>query len=124
MHFCNKSDRNIDITVNHYESDTWVTEGWWIASPGECVTPLGSIETRYIYFHASDGNGVVWPSQTDRDWKNKCVSSRRFAFRGTRSCGDSERLERFGAIDTGDYTEFTYNLWTSRPSRPPGGIID
>jgi uncharacterized membrane protein len=118
MRFCNKSSDDISIAVNYYQSDTWITKGWWIASPGECVTPLGSIDTRYIYFHAHNDDGSNWPGATDRDWKDKCVIGRRFEFHGTRSSCGSGRLERFGAVDTGDYTEFTYSLSSSR--RPDG----
>lgn len=67
MHFCNKSNDDVSIAVNYYQSNTWITEGWWSASPGECVTPVGSIDTRYIYFHAHNGDGLVWPGQADRD---------------------------------------------------------
>jgi uncharacterized membrane protein len=117
MHFCNRTSDDIYIAVHHNENDEWVTEGWWRARPGDCTTPLGVITTRYVYYYAySNGGDSTWPNSTDRNWLRKCVSRDEFRFYGTRTC---DRIRDFGAVDTGDYTEYTMRLGSdSGGSRP------
>ncbi|MCG6901209.1 MAG: DUF1036 domain-containing protein [Rhodobacter sp.] len=109
LKFCNETENTQSISVGYEDSkDGFVSEGWWNADPGKCVTPLpGKLKTRYYYFRAEvdggdfTGNGFSF-----------CTTPEAYTIVGDKNCeARGYDNEDFREIDTGpDAETFTYTL--------------
>ena len=49
----------INIAVGTDAGEDFKTEGWWVATPGSCATPIrGPLKSRFVYLYATDIDGV------------------------------------------------------------------
>jgi uncharacterized membrane protein len=110
LKFCNqtKSDVNLAIGYKSAESDQWVSEGWWIISPGKCTSPSpldGVLKARYYYYYA-DSDDLKW----DGDFIF-CTSDKKFTINGDKDCKSRGYApEGFREIDVGEATSKEIDL--------------
>ncbi|MEO0372962.1 MAG: DUF1036 domain-containing protein, partial [Pseudomonadota bacterium] len=58
LSFCNETGVNASIAIGYLAGDTWTSEGWWTAQPGQCVTAVDAPQPQaYYYWHAVSENG-------------------------------------------------------------------
>lgn len=109
LQLCNRSSVSLYSAIVHLEDDTWFSEGWWKQEPGQCVTVLESLTSRYYYIRAEEIDGShVWEGP-----QRYCVSSAAFKMPTSQPCGPQADLRGFFQIDTGDYDSFTQDLTCS-----------
>lgn len=108
---CNKSSYDELVIAFGYWGEAegkWVSEGWWRASPGECVTvhdgPLKKTKY-YVYAESDDG---------DYEWSGDyyfCVSDDVFTIVGDTDCKSRGYYsEGFFEVDVGESPDWTTDL--------------
>lgn len=70
LHLCNHSEYRINIAVGYHSSgpgDTgeiltgpFVSRGWWILEPGECVSLTNPFSARYMYWTGYRQGAFLW----------------------------------------------------------------
>lgn len=80
---CNQSFDVVNVAIGQFESDTFVTRGWWTVGPNQCANAIRErLESRYIYVFAQDVFGnVILNGSTPM-----CVGTERFVIRGVEDC--------------------------------------
>ena len=108
IEFCNETPDTQSISVGYEGAEGWTSEGWWVAEPGQCVTPaLDGTNRRYLYYRAEvDGGDFAGQSYFF------CTSAQEYTIVGDSDC-EARGYERedFREIDTtGDSGMFTFTL--------------
>lgn len=121
--FCNKTLKDIYISIIEFESSEWVTKGWWKATAaGGCVTPVGGLLTaRYYYFYGARSDRARWQAEsTDPTGARRCIGRGYDSFTraGTYRCIGDTIYVYFERIDTGEKQDYTVNL-TFKGENPP-----
>ena len=72
LHLCNKSEYQINIAIGYASSgpdDTgdvltgpFVSRGWWILGPSECITLSNPFSARYMYWTGYRDGAFLWDS--------------------------------------------------------------
>lgn len=70
LHLCNHSQYRIDVAVGYHSSgpgDTgtmltgpFVSQGWWVLKPGECVSVDNPFSARYMYWTGYREGAFLW----------------------------------------------------------------
>lgn len=107
LRFCNQTGSNVSIAIGYKDGETWTSEGWWTAAPGDCTTPVaGDLQKRYYYYRITSPQ-IDFPTE---DYYF-CTSPRVFTIVGDTDCG-ARGYDRhpFNELDTGDAREWTVNV--------------
>jgi uncharacterized membrane protein len=83
LRVCNQTRNTVSIALGYKAARGWQSEGWWIASAGECKTVYsGKLDARYYYIYAADDiSGGSW------DGKNfMCTRDESFTIFGVEDC--------------------------------------
>jgi uncharacterized membrane protein len=102
---CNKTHALINIAVGTDAGEAFRTEGWWVATPGSCATPVrGPLKSRFIYLYATDIDGVDLVTGT----ATMCIDRGKFVAYGAENCWRRGlQAVTFAEIDTLDSTDWT-----------------
>jgi uncharacterized membrane protein len=102
---CNKTRALINLAVGTNAGDDFSTEGWWVATPGSCVTPIrGPLKGRYVYLYASDINGADVLKGT----VSMCIDRAKFKVVGIENCWRRGlQAVTFTEVDTLDAPNWT-----------------
>jgi uncharacterized membrane protein len=109
---CNKTHALINIAVGTDAGEVFKTEGWWVATPGSCATPIrGPLKSRYVYLYATDIDGVdLLPGAT-----TMCIDRGKFVAYGVDNCWRRGlQAVTFAEIDTLDSSDWTTFLTDPR----------
>ncbi|HSV00320.1 MAG TPA: DUF1036 domain-containing protein, partial [Roseiarcus sp.] len=80
---CNKTHALINIAVGTDAGEAFKTEGWWVATPGSCATPIrGPLKSRFVYLYATDIDGVDLVTGT----ATMCIDRGKFIAYGADNC--------------------------------------
>ena len=80
---CNKTHALINIAVGTDAGEAFKTEGWWVATPGSCATPVrGPLKSRFVYLYATDIDGVDLVAGT----ATMCIDRGKFVAYGAENC--------------------------------------
>lgn len=98
LEICNDSDVRQSVAIGYKSDETWMSEGWWNISPGNCVEPVeGDLKQRYYYVQAK---AAGWVFEHERI--AFCTTSRAFTIEGDEDCaGRGFDKGYFRKIDTG-----------------------
>lgn len=99
---CSQYRSPIYVAYGMYDGQDWLSEGWWLVSPGGCVTLLsGPLTNQYYYLYADADDGGVWSGNYPFcvEWSND------FTIWGNVNC-DVGFLE----VDTGNAKDWTHTL--------------
>jgi uncharacterized membrane protein len=118
---CNHSSQDLSVAVGYnHEDHGWTSEGWWKIEPTKCATVIkGKLEGRYYYVYATGSRGGVWTGRKSQEGGFFCTMPEAFTLHNKAYLKQGNVLDceargkkgyRFRSVDTGDYTEFTYNL--------------
>lgn len=95
---CNQTFDVVNVAIGQFETDVFVTEGWWTIGPNQCANVISDgLTAKYIYVFAQDvfGNTIL-PGTVPM-----CVAPNRFEIRGERDCLIRGFIEaRFHEVDT------------------------
>ncbi len=119
---CNETEHNQSLSFGYDGADGWTSEGWWVAEPGECVTPaLDGQPHRYIYYRA-EVNGGEFAGQN----YFFCTTPDAYTIVGDDNCASrGYDREDFYEIDTGAGEElFTFTLVSDPGSESPAGTAE
>jgi uncharacterized membrane protein len=102
---CNKTHALINIAVGTEAGEVFKTEGWWVATPGSCTTPIrGTLKSRYVYLYATDLDGVDLLAGT----ATMCIDRGKFVAYGAENCWRRGlQAVTFAEIDTLDSSDWT-----------------
>ena len=120
---CNKTHALINIAVGTDAGEAFRTEGWWVATPGSCATPVrGPLKSRFVYLYATDIDGVdlVTGTTTMCIDRGKFVAYRRGQLLATRLAGRHlrrDRHARFRRLD--DVPHRSAEVTITSPSSAP-----
>ena len=115
---CNKSNERASVSIGYKHEDFgWTSEGWWRVPIGNCVDIVrGDLNSRYYYIYATGHRGGTWSGGKTQDGGFFCISKEKYTLRNrdyqkgnTIYCGKFE-TKKFRIVDTGESTDFTYNL--------------
>lgn len=117
LEICNDSTATQSVALGYKKDADWVSEGWYIFEPGQCLTVLtGDLKNRYYYVTATaDG----WTF--DHEDIAFCVSPQAFDITGDTDCQARGYVTNlFRKIDTGKTAkDFRYNIGPyTRPETP------
>ena len=108
IEICNETSDIQSVSIGYDGAEGWTSEGWWVAEPGECVTPLlDGTNRRYLYYRAEvDGGDFAGQSYFF------CTSPHEFTIVGDNDCeARGYDREDFREIDTtGVSGMFTFTL--------------
>jgi len=109
---CNKTHALINIAVGTDAGEVFKTEGWWVATPGSCATPIrGPLKSRYVYLYATDIDGVDLLAGT----ATMCIDRGKFTAYGVENCWRRGlQAVTFAEIDTLDSSDWTTFLTDPR----------
>jgi uncharacterized membrane protein len=109
---CNKTHALINIAVGTDAGEVFKTEGWWVATPGSCATPIrGPLKSRYVYLYATDIDGVDLLAGT----ATMCIDRGKFTAFGADNCWRRGlQAVTFAEIDTLDSSDWTTFLTDPR----------
>jgi uncharacterized membrane protein len=109
---CNKTHALINIAVGTDAGEVFKTEGWWVATPGSCATPVrGPLKSRFVYLYATDIDGVDLVAGT----ATMCIDRGKFVAYGAENCWRRGlQAVTFAEIDTLDSTDWTTFLTDPR----------
>jgi uncharacterized membrane protein len=109
---CNKTHALINIAVGTDAGEAFKTEGWWVATPGSCATPVrGPLKSRFVYLYATDIDGVDLVVGT----ATMCIDRGKFVAYGADNCWRRGlQAVTFAEIDTLDSTDWTTFLTDPR----------
>jgi len=109
---CNKTHALINIAVGTDAGEVFKTEGWWVATPGSCATPIrGPLKSRYVYLYATDIDGVDLLAGT----ATMCIDRGKFTAFGVENCWRRGlQAVTFAEIDTLDSSDWTTFLTDPR----------
>ena len=109
---CNKTHALINIAVGTDAGEAFKTEGWWVATPGSCATPVrGPLKSRFVYLYATDIDGVDLVSGT----ATMCIDRGKFVAYGAENCWRRGlQAVTFAEIDTLDSSDWTTFLTDPR----------
>ncbi len=98
---CNKTHALINIAVGTDAGEAFKTEGWWVATPGSCATPIrGPLKSRFVYLYATDIDGVDLVTGT----ATMCIDRGKFVAYGADNCWRRGlQAVTFAEIDTLDF---------------------
>jgi uncharacterized membrane protein len=104
---CNKTHALINIAVGTDAGEAFKTEGWWVATPGSCATPVrGPLKSRFVYLYATDIDGVDLVTGT----ATMCIDRGRFVAYGAENCWrrglQAVTFAEIDTLDSGDWTTF------------------
>ncbi|MCC5973144.1 MAG: DUF1036 domain-containing protein [Rubellimicrobium sp.] len=80
---CNQSFDVVNLAVGTFETDAFVTRGWWTIGPNQCANVIRDpLQARFVYVFAQDvfGNSLL------TGVTSMCVAPERFMIRGERDC--------------------------------------
>jgi uncharacterized membrane protein len=102
---CNKMRALINLAVGTNAGDDFSTEGWWVVTPGSCVTPIREpLKGRYIYLYAADINGADVLKGT----VSMCIDRAKFKSIGIENCWRRGlQAVTFAEVDTLDSRDWT-----------------
>lgn len=111
LQFCNESHTLVHIAIGYSENDAWMSQGWWMADPGECVvTVTGDLRQRYYYYFA-DSTDPDYTFDNEDTLYTFCIQGPAFTIYGDTDCEErGYDTQDFNEIDTGDSTGFTLTL--------------
>jgi uncharacterized membrane protein len=109
---CNKTHALINIAVGTDAGEVFKTQGWWVATPGSCATPIrGPLKSRYVYLYATDIDGVDLLAGT----ATMCIDRGKFTAFGVENCWRRGlQAVTFAEIDTLDSSDWTTFLTDPR----------
>ena len=109
---CNKTHALINIAVGTDAGEAFRTEGWWVATPGSCATPVrGPLKSRFVYLYATDIDGVDLVAGT----ATMCIDRGKFIAFGADNCWRRGlQAVTFAEIDTLDSSDWTTFLTDPR----------
>ena len=109
---CNKTHALINIAVGTDAGEAFKTEGWWVATPGSCATPVrGPLKSRFVYLYATDIDGVDLVAGT----ATMCIDRGKFVAYGAENCWRRGlQAVTFAEIDTLDSSDWTTFLTDPR----------
>jgi uncharacterized membrane protein len=109
---CNKTHALINIAVGTDAGEAFKTEGWWVATPGSCATPVrGTLKSRFVYLYATDIDGVDLVVGT----ATMCIDRGKFVAFGADNCWRRGlQAVTFAEIDTLDSSDWTTFLTDPR----------
>jgi uncharacterized membrane protein len=109
---CNKTHALINIAVGTDAGEAFKTEGWWVATPGSCATPVrGPLKSRFVYLYATDIDGVDLVVGT----ATMCIDRGKFIAFGADNCWRRGlQAVTFAEIDTLDSSDWTTFLTDPR----------
>jgi uncharacterized membrane protein len=104
---CNKTHALINIAVGTDAGEAFKTEGWWVATPGSCATPVrGPLKSRFVYLYATDIDGVDLVTGT----ATMCIDRGKFVAYGAENCWrrglQAVTFAEIDTLDSGDWTTF------------------
>jgi uncharacterized membrane protein len=104
---CNKTHALINIAVGTDAGEAFKTEGWWVATPGSCATPVrGPLKSRFVYLYATDIDGVDLVTGT----ATMCIDRGKFVAYGAENCWrrglQAVLFAEIDTLDSGDWTTF------------------
>jgi uncharacterized membrane protein len=102
---CNRTRALINLAIGTNAGDAFATEGWWVVTPGSCVTPIrGLLQGRYVYLYATDINGADVLKGT----VSMCIDRARFKLIGIENCWRRGlQAVTFAEVDTLDSPDWT-----------------
>jgi uncharacterized membrane protein len=102
---CNKTRTLINLAVGTNAGDDFSTEGWWVVTPGSCVTPIrGPLNGRYVYLYATDING----DNVLKGTVSMCIDRAKFRLIGIENCWRRGlQAVTFAEVDTLDSRDWT-----------------
>lgn len=102
---CNKTRTLINLAVGSNAGDDFSTEGWWVVTPGSCVTPIrGPLKGRYVYLYTTDINGADVLKGT----VSMCIDRAKFKLIGIENCWRRGlQAVPFAEVDTLDSPDWT-----------------
>ncbi len=80
---CNQSFDVVNVAIGLYETDAFVTSGWWTIGPNQCANAIRDrLTARYVYVYAQDvfGKSILNGSTP------MCVDTKKFVIRGETDC--------------------------------------
>ncbi len=109
---CNKTHALINIAVGTDAGEAFKTEGWWVATPGSCATPIrGPLKSRFVYLYATDIDGVDLVTGT----ATMCIDRGKFVAFGAENCWRRGlQAVTFAEIDTLNSSDWTTFLTDPR----------
>ena len=109
---CNKTHALINIAVGTDAGEVFKTEGWWVATPGSCATPIrGPLKSRFVYLYATDIDGTDLLPGT----ATICIDRGKFVAYGAENCWRRGlQAVTFAEIDTLDSSDWTTFLTDPR----------
>lgn len=109
---CNRTHALINIAVGTDAGEVFKTEGWWVATPGSCATPIrGPLKSRFVYLYATDIDGVDLLAGT----ATMCIDRGKFVAYGAENCWRRGlQAVAFAEIDTLDSSDWTTFLTDPR----------
>ena len=109
---CNKTHALINIAIGTDAGEAFKTEGWWVATPGSCATPVrGPLKSRFVYLYATDIDGVDLVTGT----ATMCIDRGKFVAYGAENCWRRGlQAVTFAEIDTLNSTDWTTFLTDPR----------
>ena len=109
---CNKTHALINIAVGTDAGEVFKTEGWWVATPGSCATPIrGPLKSRFVYLYATDIDGVDLLTGT----ATMCIDRGKFTAFGADNCWRRGlQAVTFAEIDTLNSSDWTTFLTDPR----------
>jgi uncharacterized membrane protein len=109
---CNKTHALVNIAVGTDAGEAFKTEGWWVATPGSCATPVrGPLKSRFVYLYATDIDGVDIVAGTT----TMCIDRGKFVAYGAENCWRRGlQAVTFAEIDTLDSLDWTTFLTDPR----------
>ena len=104
---CNKTHALINIAIGTDAGEAFRTEGWWVATPGSCATPVrGPLKSRFVYLYATDIDGVDLVTGT----ATMCIDRGKFVAFGAENCWrrglQAVTFAEIDTLDSGDWTTF------------------
>jgi len=109
---CNKTHALINIAIGTDAGEAFKTEGWWVATPGSCATPIrGPLKSRFVYLYATDIDGVDLVAGA----ATMCIDRGKFTAFGAENCWRRGlQAVTFAEIDTLDSSDWTTFLTDPR----------
>jgi uncharacterized membrane protein len=108
LRVCNQTRNPINIALGYRAERGWQSEGWWVATPDDCVTVYqGDLNARFYYLFASDDiGGGAWTGQVFM-----CTRDESFTIFGVEDCL-ARGYERTGflEVDTQSKSDWTLQL--------------
>jgi uncharacterized membrane protein len=102
---CNNTRSLVNLAVGLNAGEDFVTEGWWIVTPGSCATPIKApLKGRYVYLYATDIDGADMLKGS----VSMCIDRGKFKVYGIENCWRRGLLAvTFAEIDTLDSPDWT-----------------